>query len=212
MRLLLCALLLLLVGLACSPSSPAVECDGGACLESPVAASSATKQALSGSRLSVRYVEAEDGAKVFDGFDGFWDKERKEACTFREASALTKGAVASEKRYCLPSSFPLFVFESVFFVDASCQKRAVATSCPPLPSPAYVVTPEVAAVCAATPYRCHVAGQRQPLASRLYVLESGQCIETTEPLLTRNSHQIRLETPCSESMFSGYVAGVLAGE
>lgn len=209
MRLLLCALWLLLVGLACSPSSPAVECDGGACLESPVQAASATKQALSGSRLSVRYVEAEDGAKVFDGF---WDKERKEACAFLSPAVLTKGAVASEKRYCLPSSFPLFFFESVFFVDASCQKRAVATSCPPLPAPAYIVTPEAPAVCAATPSRCHVAGQRQPLASRLYVLEGGQCVETFSSLLTRNSHQIRLDTPCSESMFSGYVAGVLSGQ
>jgi hypothetical protein len=92
--------------------------DGGAGLE-PI---SSMREALSGSRLRVRYVEGDDGSRITAGF---YDTARNEPCSF--------GPAEDGRLRCLPTEDLVTVLPGVF-ADPLCSQRLAVGPCafPPL--------------------------------------------------------------------------------
>lgn len=86
----------------------------------------------SGTRLRVRYVAGSDGSRVFEGF---FDTQRQENCTFN--SRLVRAGDGTIR--CLPSE-RLTYQSNFYFQDPSCLQRiaaALKTECPPVYAASY---------------------------------------------------------------------------
>lgn len=110
MRTLIAALLLA----GCGPMP--LEVDGGP-LPDAGACVGAVREALSGTRLKVRYVEGDDGSRAPAGF---FDTVRNEACTFSQSE--------DGRLRCLPTEDLVTVAPSLF-VDSTCTQRVAFGGC-----------------------------------------------------------------------------------
>lgn len=105
------ATMLIVVGLiGCGGMEPGPDADAG----EPI---SSLKEALSGSRLKVRYIEGEDGSKITTGF---FDTAREEACAF----ALAEDGVLR----CLPVDDVATIPPGVY-LDALCRQPVAVGAC-----------------------------------------------------------------------------------
>jgi hypothetical protein len=128
--------------------------DGGAGLE-PI---SSMREALSGSRLRVRYVEGDDGSRITAGF---YDTARNEPCSF--------GPAEDGRLRCLPTEDLVTVLPGVF-ADPLCSQRLAVGPC---------AFPRYARAWSSTCPARSVLFNVAPVApAALYTVTGGSCVST----------------------------------